>query len=175
MDETSDGELLRQIAAGSQSGMRALVEKHSRTLIRYAWALVESPSDVDDVVQDTFLTAWRGADRIALSGESALPWLLVTCRNHAANLARSRSRKRTYPITDEPVWNDQQDARDRLRWVLDEIERLPALDRRVCELCLVQDRPYDEVARELGLSVDSVRQRVSRSRRRLRKAVSHEE
>ncbi|GGI36770.1 hypothetical protein GCM10010988_10610 [Cnuibacter physcomitrellae] len=92
MDETSDGELLRQIAAGSQSGMRALVEKHSRTLIRYAWALVESPSDVDDVVQDTFVTAWRGADRIALSGESALPWLLVTCRNHAANLARSRSR-----------------------------------------------------------------------------------
>ncbi|WP_373284486.1 sigma factor-like helix-turn-helix DNA-binding protein [Cnuibacter physcomitrellae] len=42
-------------------------------------------------------------------------------------------------------------------------------------MCLVQDRPYDEVARELGLSVDSVRQRVSRSRRRLRKAVSHEE
>ncbi|MCS5496349.1 RNA polymerase sigma factor [Cnuibacter physcomitrellae] len=124
MDETSDGELLRQMAAGSQSGMRTLVEKHSRTLIRYAWALVESPSDVDDVVQDTFVTAWRGADRIALSGESALPWLLVTCRNHAANLARSRSRKRTYPITDEPVWDDQQDARDRLRWVLDEIERL---------------------------------------------------
>lgn len=156
MDGTSDGELLRQIAAGSSAGMRALVAKHSRTLIRYAWALVESPSDVDDVVQDTFVTAWRSADRIGTSGESALPWLLVTCRNHAANLARLRSRKRTYPITDEPVWDDQQDARDRLRWVLDEIERLPALDRRVCELCLVQDRPYDEVALKLGLSVDSV-------------------
>jgi RNA polymerase sigma-70 factor (ECF subfamily) len=45
----------------------------------------------------------------------------------------------------------------------------------VCELCLVDGLPYGEAAEQLGLSVGAVKQRVSRSRARLKKAVTLDE
>jgi DNA-directed RNA polymerase specialized sigma24 family protein len=49
------------------------------------------------------------------------------------------------------------------------------MDRQVCELCLVEGRPYKEVATLLGSSVGAIKQRVARSRARLRKAVIENE
>lgn len=71
--------------------------------------------------------------------------------------------------------HEAESARDDLRWVLDEIERLEPIDRSVCELCLVDGVPYAEAAKQLGLSVGAVKQRVSRSRARLKKAVTLDE
>jgi RNA polymerase sigma factor (sigma-70 family) len=69
------------------------------------------------------------------------------------------------------VADDATAAREQLRWVTDEIARLDPLDQRVCELCLVEGRPYKEVADLLGISVGAIKQRVSRARNRLRKVV----
>ena len=69
----------------------------------------------------------------------------------------------------------RQDARERLRWVRDEIAALAPVDRRICELCLLEGHSYAEAAEILGLSVGAVTQRVSRSRARLKKAVMHDE
>ena len=70
---------------------------------------------------------------------------------------------------------DTTEASEQLRWVRDEIAALPDTDRRICELCLLQGYSYAEAAQLLGLSVGAVTQRVSRSRRRLKKAVTHDE
>jgi RNA polymerase sigma-70 factor (ECF subfamily) len=137
--------------------------------------------DVEEIVQDTFLTAWRRAAEIVIAETSLLPWLLVTCRNFGMNAARRAARNRADQFDDAyrtdilREHHDVEAARDDLRWVLDEIERLEPIDRQVCELCLVEGLPYAEAAEQLDLSVGAVKQRVSRSRARLKKAVSLDE
>lgn len=183
-DGDTDADLLVRVAAGEKGALSIVFDRHAKSVTRYAWALAPNRMDVEEIVQDTFLTMWRKAARITIPEESLLPWLLVTCRYLAQNLVRKASRNRADALPDENTGDflelqgrrqDAETARDDLRWVLEEIERLDPIDRRVCELCLIEGVPYAQAARQLGLSVGAVKQRVSRSRVRLRKAVTVDE
>jgi RNA polymerase sigma factor (sigma-70 family) len=176
--DLTDAELLIQLAAGDTAALSAVFDRHAAAVTRYAWALAENLMDVEEIVQDTFVTGWQKADGIFLPNASLLPWLLVTCRNHALNLNRKRARNRADELPDDltsPHGDSAEEARDRLRWVMDEIDRLEPLDRQICELTLIEGRPYSEVAETVGISVGAVKQRVSRARTRLRKAVTDNE
>lgn len=167
----SDRELLRQVADRDAQALTAVLDRHGPSVTRYAWALTARRMDVEEVVQDTFFTLWRRAADIE-SDASLLPWLLVTCRNHARNVNRRNARHDGDEISDQLAAPDEpSEARDRLRFVLAEIDALSEVDRRVCELCLVEGRPYAEAAEVVGLSVGAVKQRVFRTRTRLRKVV----
>lgn len=178
MDQPTDADaaLARRLALGDRAALADAFDRFAPTLTRYAWALAASKQDVEELVQDTMLTLWQKAASIDLPTGTLLPWLLVVCRNHAKNQARRIAKNAGDELPAElaaPASED--DARERLRWVRDEIAALPEIDRKICELCLLQGHTYSEAATMLGLSVGAVTQRVSRSRARLRKAVTHDE
>lgn len=167
----SDQDLLRQAVGGDARALAAVMDRHAPAVTRYAWAITARRMDVEEVVQDTFLALWRKAETL-VAAESVLPWLLVTCRNHALNVNRKNGRHRTEELADDlAAPDDPGEARDRLRFVMAEIDQLSEIDRRVCELCLVEGRPYADAAAAVGISVGAVKQRVMRTRTRLRKAV----
>jgi RNA polymerase sigma-70 factor (ECF subfamily) len=181
--EGTDADLLRRLADGDQRALSIVFDRHAAAVTRYAWAIAPSRMDVEEIVQDTFVTVWRKAAEITIAETSLLPWLLVTCRNFGLNAVRKAARHHADEL-DEGQSNDShvvrdhheaEAAREELRWVLEEIERLEPIDRRVCELCLIDGMPYAEAAKLLDLSVGAVKQRVSRSRTRLKKAVSLDE
>ncbi|MEV1129275.1 RNA polymerase sigma factor [Agromyces sp. NPDC049794] len=185
MDESdgTDAELLKRLAAGDQRALAVVFDRHAPAVTRYAWAIAASRMDVEEIVQDTFVTMWRKSSEITIAEASLLPWLLVVCRNLGRNTARKAARHQADEL-DETSTNrgqalrdhhEAESARDDLRWVLAEIERLEPIDRRICELCLIDGVPYAEAAKQLGLSVGAVKQRVSRSRTRLKKAVTLDE
>ena len=181
--EGTDADLLRRVAGGDQRALAVVFDRHAPAVTRYAWAVAASRMDVEELVQDTFVTAWRKAAEITIPEASLLPWLLVTCRNLGLNAARKAARNQADELDETRAdaadlmreHRDAEAARDDLRWVLDEIERLEPIDRRVCELCLIDGMPYADAAKELNLSVGAVKQRVSRSRARLKKAVTLDE
>ncbi len=179
----SDADLLERLAGGDHGALSIVFDRHAPAVTRYAWAIASSRMDVEEIVQDTFVTVWRRAAEIAIPETSLLPWLLVTCRNLGRNAARKAARHQADELDELRAdaaeamreHRDAEAARDELRWVLDAIEQLDPTDRRVCELCLVDGMSYAEAAQLLGLSVGAVKQRVSRSRARLKKAVSLDE
>ncbi|MFZ6990540.1 RNA polymerase sigma factor [Curtobacterium sp. RRHDQ66] len=178
MDQPTDADaaLARRLALGDRAALAEAFDRFAPTLTRYAWALAASKQDVEELVQDTMLTLWQKAATIDLPTGTLLPWLLVVCRNHAKNQARRIAKNAGDELPQElAAPADADDARERLRWVRDEIAALPEVDREICELCLLQGHTYSEAATMLGLSVGAVTQRVSRSRARLRKAVTHDE
>lgn len=178
MDQPTDADaaLARRLALGDRAALADAFDRFAPTLTRYAWALAASKQDVEELVQDTMLTLWQKAASIDLPTGTLLPWLLVVCRNHAKNQARRIAKNAGDELPAElAAPADADDARERLRWVRDEIAALPEVDRQICELCLLQGHTYSEAATMLGLSVGAVTQRVSRSRARLRKAVTHDE
>jgi RNA polymerase sigma-70 factor (ECF subfamily) len=175
-DTADDAALARRLASGDRAALAIAFDRFAPTLTRYAWAIAGSKQDVEELVQDTFLTLWQKADGVQLATGELLPWLLVVCRNHARNLGRRNAKHAGDELPAElAAPTDTTEAAEQLRWVRDEIAALPETDRLVCELCLVRGYSYAEAAQLLGLTVGTVTQRVSRSRRRLRKAVTHDE
>jgi len=170
----NDSELVRRMSDGDDRALSAIFDRWAPTVTRYAWALADGRMDVEEIVQDTFVTLWRRSAEITLHDDSLLPWLLVACRNHAMNLRRKRRRSEADELPVDlvaPDDGDAQEARERLRGVRSEIEALSPVDRQICELCLIEGRSYAEAAPMLGLTVGALTQRVSRTRTRLKKAV----
>lgn len=175
----ADRVLLRRSADGDRRAFGVLFDRHSRAVTRYAWALLSDQMDVQEIVQDTFVTAWVKAAKVSVVETSALPWLLVTCRYHALNLRRKRASQRVdelpEQLADIAASEDQEAAVRRLRWVIDEIAALDPIDRQICELCLIDGRSYKEAAALVGKSVGAVSKRLERARTRFRMVVSNNE
>ncbi len=172
---TTDGALVAAIATGDADAYTTLLDRHTRSVFRYAWGLADQRSDVDDIVQETFVVAWRRRRDLRIVGSSALPWLLTTARFVAMNTNRQRRAHRVDELDEhsgaDEAWYRQvshDEAVQQLRWVRAEIAALDSPDRELCELCLLQDRSYDEAAAMLGLSPANARKRIQRSRARLR-------
>jgi len=172
-----DVDLVQRALARDDRAFGDLFDRHSIAVYRFAYAQTHDVAFAQELVQETFVTAWRKLADIRLVDESVLPWLLVTCRFHAQNLRRKTARlQETLPL-DEHIANHGAEAIDRerlahveeLEWVFEAINRLSETDRRVVELCLYEGRSYKEAALELGISVGSVTKRVERSRAKLRR------
>ena len=61
--ESTDIELIENVRGGDDDSFRILVERHSRAIYRSAYRITGNAADADDVVQETFLRAYRAIDR----------------------------------------------------------------------------------------------------------------
>ncbi|WP_051192070.1 RNA polymerase sigma factor [Microbacterium luticocti] len=173
-DTDTDGELIRLALRGDRGAFSALFARHGKAVYLYAWGMTRDDRDAEDVVQETFVVAWRKLRGIRLVDASALPWLLVTCRNLTRNVLRAR---RAHLVLDEsllPGDHTRQERIEELTWVRDAIGRLGGMDQRIVHLCLVEGFSYAEAADHLGLSTSAVAKRVERVRVTLRRAVRGE-
>lgn len=165
---TDDAGLARRLASGDRTALATAFDRFAPTLTRYAWAIARSRQDVEQAVQDTFLTLWQRADGLRLPTGTLLPWLLVTCRDRIGTPGL-----RAEAGLDAP--GATAEGPDDLRWIRDDVAVLSDQDRRICELCLLQGYSYDEALQLLGLRVGAVTPRAARSRRRTEKEVTHDE
>ncbi|MCL3819534.1 RNA polymerase sigma factor [Aeromicrobium wangtongii] len=171
VNERSDRQLVDRVTTGSVASFDVLYERHAPAVARYAWGLASSRETAQELVQDTFVTLWRNAGAIEMVGQTVLPWLLVTCRFHAANSHRAESRttRMLQRLASHESLNADRSPDDSTRWVLEAIDALPAIDREVCLLCLVHGLTYREAGESLNLSESAVGKRLERSRITLRR------
>jgi RNA polymerase sigma-70 factor (ECF subfamily) len=155
-----------------QQRFLALCEPCRSDVFRFALWLARSRSVAEEVVQETFLRAWRSLDSLK-DGESAKSWLLTIARREHARLYE-RKRHPTVNIDEltaaespalaETVDRDADDVRDVRRAILElEVEHREALVLQV-----VMGYSTQEIARELGLNEGAVSTRLFRARNRLR-------
>lgn len=173
-DTDGDAELIRLAATGDRGAFSALFTRHSKAVYSYAWGMTHENRDAEDITQDVFVVAWRRLGSIRIVEASALPWLLVTCRNTARNALRARRDALPLDETLLPGDRTRNDRLEELRWVQLEIGRLGGIDRRIVHLCLVEGYSYAEASEHLGLSSAAVAKRIERLRAGLRLAVRGE-
>lgn len=178
---TQDREWAARAASGDQDAFRAIYRAHVRPVYWIAFGILGSLSDAEDVVQETFVVAWRKLPGLDLLGESLLPWLATICRFQAANRLRRmrRDAANTADAADESLPDtvsveDQVIASSLAERIAAEVERLGDTDRQIFRLCAVEGYAYEAAAAKLGVSHAVVRNRLSRVRSRLRGAVKEE-
>jgi len=170
--------LRARIRAGDPDAFSLIFDEHSRAVYNLGLRLTANWSAAEDVVSLTFLEAWRLRTRIDPGGESLQPWLLGIAVNVCRNLARASRRhqaalSRIPPPPAAPDFAEELAGRlddtAQLRQVANALGGLRGSEREVIALCVWSGLDYATAARALGVPVGTVRSRLSRARRRLRK------
>ena len=170
-ESDSDDQLIARALRSDRGAFAALMARHSKAVYLFAWGVTRSASDAEDITQDVFVVAWAKLREIRIAGSSALPWLLVTCRNMIRNHVRRASYRGVVSLDEAIATEGVTTHADELRWVMQEIEKLGGVDQRICTLCLIEGYSYSEASAQLGLSQSAIAKRVERIRVSLRATV----
>lgn len=154
---------------------------------RYALSLTRDESDADDLVQETFLKAYRSWHSYT-PGTECRGWLFTICRN---TFIRGRKREERQVVCDDPElealaasavhasaeqagYGDLFTRFDLSDAIASAIEALPDAFREVVILTDVLDQSYEVAAETLSIPIGTVRSRLFRGRRLLQEAlISH--
>lgn len=176
--QSQDQQWAARAATGDQGAFRSIFRAHVRPVYWIAHGILGSAADAEDIVQETFAVAWRKLPALNLAGESLLPWLATICRFQAANRLRilRRDRANTADTLDERLADtvsveDQVISLELMERIAAEVGELDDLDREILRLCAVEGYAYQVAAEQLGVSHAVVRNRLSRTRTRLRGAM----
>ncbi|WP_309129395.1 sigma-70 family RNA polymerase sigma factor [Microbacterium sp.] len=177
--QSDDQELAARAAAGDQDAFRSIYRAYARPVYWIAHGILSSSTDAEDIMQETFVVAWRKLPGLRLASPSLLPWLATICRLQAANRLRvlRRDRANTTEAAEETLpaivsVEDQVISAALAERIAVEVQLLDELDQQIFRLCAVDGYAYQSAAERLGVSHAVVRNRLSRVRTRLRGAVT---
>lgn len=136
--------------------------------------LTNSREDAEDALQDLYVKLWR--DRARLDAvETPAAYATTLLRNICLDMQKRRRVRDTLPLEagrhgtaeDEPRF-EQANALSRTMAAL---ERLPSTQCRIIRLRVLEEKPFDEIARELGHSPLYIRVQLSLARKNLKKML----
>jgi RNA polymerase sigma-70 factor (ECF subfamily) len=179
--QLDDTAAVAQARAGDEEAFRILVERHSRGIYRLAYRMTGKPEDAEDVVQETFVRAFKQLARFEARSNFST-WLYRIGFNCAIDYMRARPKRETSetqdtldarsqpagtrPSMDDLVYAGQISARVQAALVgLTEQERAAFLMRHYhgCSI--------DEIGEELGLKTNAAKHAVFRAVRKMRVAL----
>lgn len=174
-----------------QERLEAEALTHLDALYRTALRLSRNAQDAEDLVQETYLNAFRSLDRFE-EGTNLRAWLFRILNNAFISQYRRRKRRPSSSIEDVTEYylydhlveggaapraeNPEQEVLDRIgdEGVLRALEDLPVEFRQVELLADVEGFSYREIADILNIPIGTVMSRLYRARRRLQKVLWQE-
>ncbi|MBP4031292.1 MULTISPECIES: sigma-70 family RNA polymerase sigma factor [Aeromonas] len=158
--------------ADKQTKYEALVHALHGDIYRYAYWLCRDPQIADDLVQETFLRAWKAIDTL-LDDKAAKAWLITILRRENA---RRFERKQfdlvdldEHPLRDQGVLPSEQEMEH--EWLRRHIARLPAEYQEPLLLQVLGGFSGEEIAEQLGLNKNTVMTRLFRARNQIKEAM----
>lgn len=176
ISEISDEALLAACGVGDAAALGALFDRHHEAVYRMISRLLRTePSEIDDLVQQTFLEAWRSAKKYG--GRGAVRSYLFgiaanAVRHHIRGAVRRRNALAEVPppvasgAPDDAAMRAQQVNRLAIA-----LEELPDDLRVVYVMCDLEEVPGVDAARALGLRAGTLWRRLHEARRALREAI----
>lgn len=178
-----DKDLVAQALGGDEAAYATLVEKYQNALFHHVRKIVRDKSEVDDLVQETFIKAFSALESYSTQYAFST-WLYKIATNHSIDFLRKK-KLRTQSI-DKPIKTKEGEMEVELpdttyrpdRHIVDDqrktliqeaIDALPPKYYRVIVLRHQQEKTYDEIARELDLPLGTVKAHIFRARELLNK------
>lgn len=146
---------------------------HHRVLYRVAYHLTSNAQDAEDLLQDMYLKLWQ--KRNDLPDEAMKEAYLVTMIRHLfvdrrrlKHLDVSAELKNEEEPLDEWSLDRQIDVKDEAKQIEGLIHQLPEKEARIIQMHLVDDRSYEEIEQDTGLSQGNIRIIVMRTKKKLK-------
>jgi RNA polymerase sigma-70 factor, ECF subfamily len=152
-------------------GLRQAYAAHADELFGFAMRSLGDRGLAEEAVQETFVRAWRAADRFDPELGSLRTWLFAIVRNIIIDLSRARA-ARPRPTDEIEEAAEEPFEQALLAWQVEEaLRRIGEVHRHVIVETYYRGRPYAEVAAELGVPEGTVKSRVYYGLRALRNAL----
>lgn len=172
-----------ELVAAAQGGDREAFDELVRVTYAESYTLAlrltGNEEDARDVVQETYLRAYKGIGKFR--GEAKVStWLYRITANCAANQLGNRRRHRHDELDDEGYYADRSPTRDPVAMaeagnlrerLTDALAELPPTLRQVVVLRDVYDLAHDDIAKELGISTSAAKVRLHRARKVLKERL----
>jgi RNA polymerase sigma-70 factor (ECF subfamily) len=168
---------------GDSEAFRGLVERHSRAVYRLAHRMTGNPHDAEDVVQETFLKAYRQLGRFE-SRANFGTWLHRIAVNCSIDLIRGRKHQEAgHDASDLETLDNVDDSRidpspERLMLsteVQEQVTRamggLTHMERAAFVLRHFEGQSIEEISRTLGLKANAAKHSIFRAVRKMRLAL----
>lgn len=181
--ENDDAELVRRGRAGDRDALRQLFERYQRRLLAVVVGMVRNPEDAREIVQDTFVRAFRNLE--GFKGDSSFyTWLYRIAVNRAIDLRRRTSRHQSTEF-DESVATGEEFTisaggaagsgdpfeavrnRELGRKIGEAIESLTPDHRAVILLREIEGLSYEEISEVMDCSLGTVMSRLHYARKKL--------
>lgn len=188
LEGLSDEELVEIARQGGENAIRLLVKRNNRRLFRVARAVVRDDAEAEDIVQETYVSAFTKLD--SFRGNSRFStWLTRIALNEALGRARKRRPSAElaeldiadrvnggpvimFPTSLKPPGADAELARKEVRDLLEKaVDDLPDPFRLVFILRDIEEMSTEDTASQLSLKPETVKTRLHRARRLMRLAV----
>ncbi len=185
--EYGDEVALERARGGDRDAFRVLVERHSIAVFRLAYRMTLNETDAEDMVQETFLRAWREIRRF--DGRASFgTWLHRICANRTVDFLRSKKRWqaagagsadetdagydpfRNLPAQTPSPEREALSSETRARLV-PALEGLSDIERTAFVMRHYEGLSIEEVAKALGVQAGAARHSVFRAVRKLRAAL----
>lgn len=174
-------ELLRAMSKGDREALRQVYGLTNAKLFGIVRRVVSDEAEAEEVLQETYLTVWRRADRFDPAKASPITWLAVIARNKAIDRVRAAKRRRADALDDAP---EIVDAGPRPGDALEEAERRERLEdclngldpaaAAVVREAFFGDHTYLQLAERDGVPLGTVKSRIRRSLIRLKTCLGDE-
>jgi len=182
--EENDAGIVAQVLAGDRDAFRVVVERHSATLFRLAYRMTGNEQDAEEVVQETFLRAYRRLNKFE-SRSSFSTWLYRIAVNCSLDFSRKRRQVDEHQVAPNPELPDlveslpaTEPSADRLvmsaevrRKVEATMNELTEKEKAAFVLRHYEGLSIEEVARAMGLRANAAKNNIFRAVQKLRRAL----
>ena len=175
--EGDDAELIAAWRQGDERAAAELVRRHTASLARFLAAWGPRGDDLDDVVQESFVRAFRGLG--GFRGQAAFrTWLFTIGANVMRDAGRRSGRRHPVPLRDDdlpPGSGDPHEeavAGETMQRLQAAVAELPSMQQKVFLLRAQQGLEYDEIARALGTTPGAARVHYHHAVKRLKEQLT---
>jgi RNA polymerase sigma factor (sigma-70 family) len=172
----NDAELVAESLGGNRDAFRQIVERYQTLISSLAYCATGNVSQSEDLAQETFVTAWKQLAELR-EPDKLRPWLCSITRFLISKEFRRQGREPVHAaesleavdewVSPEPLPPDQVISDEEKAILWRSLERIPEIYREPLVLFYREHQSIEAVAKDLGLSEDAVKQRLSRGRKLL--------
>jgi RNA polymerase sigma-70 factor (ECF subfamily) len=171
-----DDDTIARFRDGDAAATRDVYREYARLVYVVALRVVGSAPLAEEVVQESFVKAWRAAAGFDTTRDLG-PWLATIARRTAIDVARREKVDRRVPLDDDSpnvaLIDRDLERSDDVWAVRHAIDQLPTEERDIVRLQHLGGLTHDEVAAQLNIPVGTVKSRSFRAHRRLASALGH--
>ena len=157
--------------------MEWLYTNYHSQMFAVAWKMSKEKAEVEDIVSESVLKLITHVKTLrTLSEKQLYVYIVKTVKTTAINAKKQQHENMEigdwmFPNDFKSPVEGQIEIEETLQFVLSEIYKLPEKEQQVLRLKYTTDKTDDEIAEIVGLSANSIRKYLSRSRERLKRAL----
>ncbi|MCF0057242.1 RNA polymerase sigma-70 factor [Dyadobacter sp. CY356] len=150
-----------------------LFNRNYSNLVYFSFNIVKDKREAEDIAQDAFITYWNRKEEVAEDEDSVKSFLYTTVKNASLNLLRHQKVIEKFALQIPELVEDKNIVNSIIQAevfskIHQAVESLPKACRQIVKMSYLDDKKNNEIAEELGISVNTVKTQKQRAMQLLR-------